>query len=606
MRGVVLFLFLWLGWVPGVLGHVWASGLQADRYRIRAGETVRVVFLLNEPADTGVGVDVVDAAGVVVHSASLGARTAGWHAFYWDGRDDAGEAVGAGAYRVRVTAADDGHWAEAQLYDGIDNDGDGLVDEGWALISQTNLPSAHFRLCRGLDINRNPESPFFGRVYVAESAGGTTIWGRTTTRGVYILNANLSAVSGQGAQGRTGGVDWPAGSNASPGKLRVGPDDRVYVADWSDGHSGVWVGDPDFIHAHPLLSNANRREHGLTVNHGSVSAIWVESAVAGDLDTGVVLYSVDEDWPTGVDGPANLHRGSILRYDVGHRYEYAELPAVVYDDSQAAGAVAPIGRIVNSNNQLERDAQGNWYLSQYRFGTGDAYPSLLKISPDGGTVLFDSVRDLRGDPASGFLHDPFGFTSDLLALDEARGRLVASGYYSVPGDSDTGYLTFIDPEEMSPATIEEVWWQHSPYLEVPLGDRTPSYKAGVFDPAGNLILANTDLGRAGDGSWLLGYDRLEVWSPPDGANQFTTQSWFTIRVTDRVGPEAPVMESVAAAAGGLRVTWVGGVGDDHTLEYSPDRGGAWAVVRRLPVAEARNSVVVPVPPGGGFLRVVAR
>ena len=60
-------------------------------------------FELAEGADS-VKVEIRDAAGALVHGADLGAQKAGVHSFQWDGLNDAGAAMPAGAYTFAVTA----------------------------------------------------------------------------------------------------------------------------------------------------------------------------------------------------------------------------------------------------------------------------------------------------------------------------------------------------------------------------------------------------------------------------------------------------------------------------------------------------------------------
>lgn len=81
-------------------------------------------------------------------------------------------------------------------------------------------PIFQFYSGRGVAVDNNPESPFFGRVYVSESAGGlisegTPVNPRTTQKGIYILDAALSDVTNQGAKSYTGNIAWGANVNAS-------------------------------------------------------------------------------------------------------------------------------------------------------------------------------------------------------------------------------------------------------------------------------------------------------------------------------------------------------------------------------------------------------
>lgn len=56
-------------------------------------------------ATSGVGIDLVNADGDIVQSFDLGDQPAGPVSFFWDGRDDAGNAIGGEALRVQVRGA---------------------------------------------------------------------------------------------------------------------------------------------------------------------------------------------------------------------------------------------------------------------------------------------------------------------------------------------------------------------------------------------------------------------------------------------------------------------------------------------------------------------
>src|SRR5437879_544416 len=60
--------------------------------------------------------------------------------------------------------------------------------------------SVAFNSPRGVTVNVNPASPYFGRVYVANSAAGTK------GDGIFIFGSDLSDTFSQGSTPRTGGI----------------------------------------------------------------------------------------------------------------------------------------------------------------------------------------------------------------------------------------------------------------------------------------------------------------------------------------------------------------------------------------------------------------
>ncbi|HEX3717031.1 MAG TPA: immunoglobulin domain-containing protein [Verrucomicrobiae bacterium] len=114
-------------------------------------------------------------------------------------------------------------------------------------------------------VNRNPNSPYFGTIYVANAApGGDTV--RTVGQGVYALNADFSDAFGYGATAMpptgTGAGQIRFGNSTTYGvySVFVGKDDVVYIGDASGGDSagttvggGVWMATPNLTSATDLF-----------------------------------------------------------------------------------------------------------------------------------------------------------------------------------------------------------------------------------------------------------------------------------------------------------------------------------------------------------------
>ena len=66
-------------------------------------------------ADTPVELTVRDLLGRTVRTLAVGPAAAGRHVLRWDGRDDAGEPVGNGAYLVHLRAGDRGAAGKVML-----------------------------------------------------------------------------------------------------------------------------------------------------------------------------------------------------------------------------------------------------------------------------------------------------------------------------------------------------------------------------------------------------------------------------------------------------------------------------------------------------------
>ncbi len=268
---------------------------------------------------------------------------------------------------------------------------------GYTQISNdTDLGSAFFSP-RGVAINRNPNSPHFGNIYVSEAAGGEVTKGevliRDTLEGLFVMGADQSDIIGQGADGRIGNLNTE-GSSSTPFKITVAPDDSIYIADWSDGNSGVYRAPADLDDSSDwpnVLANDNRDGDGLTDNHGSIPAVWVEGTGAS-----TVLYTMDEDWPDGsADVPEG--RGDIFRYDIGTSTNFTGAPIVqVADDSTGpGGSPSTLGVIRNGLMDFVRDEDGTWWVSQFRSDDEKTIPALSRWEDGATEPIFVSGKNPR-------------------------------------------------------------------------------------------------------------------------------------------------------------------------------------------------------------------
>ncbi|MGI8966477.1 MAG: hypothetical protein ACR2H1_10385, partial [Limisphaerales bacterium] len=101
-----------------------------------------------------------------------------------------------------------------------------------------------FNSPRGVAVNTNASSPYFGRAYVANSAVGAA-GGRTLGDGIYVLKPDLSDGVGQGDTASTSGIDFGTGAANSPFKIGVGDDNRLYINDFSTPTAATWSVDPN-------------------------------------------------------------------------------------------------------------------------------------------------------------------------------------------------------------------------------------------------------------------------------------------------------------------------------------------------------------------------
>jgi len=332
--------------------NVYASELSS----VLNGSQTALKFTLNGNANT-VQIDIYNNSEVV-KSINLGAMKKGIQSTNVDLSE-----LQNGTYRWSVTASAD------------------QIDRP-VKITDNNQSQLQFYSPRGVAVDNEFESPYFGRVYASETVPGT-VTGRTTKDGIYILNSALEDVTGQGQNSYAGGVTW--GGSSSPMRLCVAPDGLVYLSDWSNAHSGVWVMDPEnpgnpFTEVFAgLTRETSGLEKNATINvHGSISHCWVTGT-----GTDKKLFTFDEDYIDDVATSA----GNLLQYNIGSQnLPWQSAPsAVVYNDALNGNLQQ------NMNSCIAPDGRDGWWISQYRTTDAEAIPSLIHVNKK-DSVNFNSGK----------------------------------------------------------------------------------------------------------------------------------------------------------------------------------------------------------------------
>jgi photosystem II stability/assembly factor-like uncharacterized protein len=393
-----------------VSANVYATDLKFSAPAVDATQpnpSVQLSFRLNEAADQEVRIDIHRADNdALVRSVSLGPLPRGLNTWTWDLKNDSNVLVATNVeYYFKVYTRGSGYGS-------------------WTQISDDNVREVQFEFPRAVDVNKDPNSPYFGRIYVNVARNGTTATGRTTNNGAFALNADTTDAIGQGDTARDGAAGWITTSTASPYRLIVGPEGKIYFFDWSDEHAGVWVAPPDLSGNWKVLLDPADTQNKSGSNPAPVSP----PAIHGSMSTGVVvgkglnrvLYTVDEDLVVPNDANESS-RGSIWMYPIGPLdVPYKQPPTVFWNDDIP-------NQIWNFNCDLERDADGNFWITQYR-SNGTDYFSLARIAPDGNPAnnYAPTWRSLAqwGSP------DPLRNNVAGVAIYEPAKRMATAGTFS--------------------------------------------------------------------------------------------------------------------------------------------------------------------------------
>ena len=180
---------------------------------VAQGANVSISYILNEAASAGVTINIHSGA-TAVRTISLAGGGAGalrgLNTVVWDGKDNTSNILPVGNYSVSITAASSGY-------------------SGWTVTTDDNNEGNYSYYSFGIAVDRNTNSPYYGRVFVSNSYDNSSAG---TNYGDYVGIQKLNADGSYADEGgfSTGGVAWSGGGFA-PWKIRVSDDDKVYIMD---------------------------------------------------------------------------------------------------------------------------------------------------------------------------------------------------------------------------------------------------------------------------------------------------------------------------------------------------------------------------------------
>ncbi len=214
-------------------------------------------------------------------------------------------------------------------------------------VVRTNSPKIALSSPRGVSVNQNTNSPYFGWVY-ASRAG----------QGIFVYGSDLSDITGQGATAKNGGYPFSTSSTSwTPYRISVAPDDTLLVCDDSDKTGNLLSYDPlcntyQYVLqpiASPTAPGNGSCPVGSNNVHGSVS-----SAVMVGTGANRILYTVDEDYQTDPTSATACEWNSTWRYSIGASNGISTLTYSNYPDAKL---MTPW--LYNYNGQNEEVVYGN-------------------------------------------------------------------------------------------------------------------------------------------------------------------------------------------------------------------------------------------------------
>jgi hypothetical protein len=506
MRKFIFFLFL------GTLILFSTTNIRANVYASAITVTysgtfpANISYNLNQPA-SWVTITISDWAGSGVKTITITSGNGvnvGFNDVDWDGTLDGGGTATSGVWKIQIQAGDD------------------VGSDGFELISYETGPDSWYWSSSGVAGNRNNGGLYFGMAYVTERTGGTSgnPGGIETIKGLYLHDSFGRYFGGQQniayAEGNSV-IPWAdyATDEGSPFGVTIGPDDRVYCFVLPSNrdavkHGGVAVGD--------ALWSTGSVETILDFNDQSNHNAISDALVVG-LGVDRMLYTVEQtSVRTGSDNDSATDGDG---FDTSHvkRYALGETSGLF----TGAGEVVIPSSVMKNSHSIEMDSDGFLYVVQFSYDSlalADNIYGLSKwdISNLPATEVWhiglndapehgDSASNANGTRATNF---------NGIGLDEASGYIYVTRKGSerplhnvIIYSMETGALmgSFASAESVVGGVI----------TDIPGGGGFSIRDVNV-DAAGNVMIVNTS------------FEAFRMFSPPDGANSYTTNSPFSVDV----------------------------------------------------------------------------
>ena len=301
-----------------------------------------------------------------------------------------------------------------------------------------------------------PESPYFGYIYINNRVGKGD-----AANGVYAYDQTYNRVNDAPYRG----YDKPTSNY----RMAADPEGKIWMTDWSDAASGVYIADPARLGENgysfqQFFVGTRNAATGLFTNDGvniGSSAVGIAFSGTG-ADTKV--YVANEDWT-----PKN----EVCVYNIGQ-----EDGTLLNEWNKAPSYTLGVGgHMINGNIHIVAGRDGGAWVSQVRSSGNNSkgVPSLVYVTRE-GNITFNS-----GEGDNVYLFDATGGAGFAVSND---------GKMLVVNDAK-GVLQFFD-----------VKWKSE---TVPTLKHRGSYKSDVtntnsyiyqmqFDYAGNLVCTGNRLG----------------------------------------------------------------------------------------------------------------
>lgn len=329
-------------------------------------------------------------------------------------------------------------------------------------------------------IDRSPESAHFGTIYVGERVAKDN-----AGNGLYVCDID--------GKPRNTSVYRGGQTLSNCFRICVDGEGKVYIPDWADASSGIYIADPDNFGGTftPFFVGTRDTSNGLITNNGenvggSVPSVWVDGIGS---DTRLFAYLEDIAGPSG-------NKNGIGVYNIGQNdgtllSTWDSAPSDYLD-------IGALQASTNGNIIADPAGRGLWVVQNRSKGQNtSAVPSIV-FADYNGNVLYNSgisLTSLNGSVIAGFA---INNANDMLVINDGDGVLQ---FYQISWNGNIPVLTATGTTYIADARTN--------------GNAIHQM---AFDWGGNLVCAGKEIG---------------IYSIPTDDNQSTTPARRALSVVKK-------------------------------------------------------------------------
>ena len=270
----------------------------------------------------------------------------------------------------------------------LDLTGEAIANFGIVAEEKSLIESSTSRLFNA--VNTNPETETFGKIYVMHRAGSSTS-ANAPKSGIWEFDQNLAKTH---TEVYKGGV----AKFGNPTRMGMDRDGYLYIADWADGNSGIYVANTaDLTQNFNQFFAGTRESDGAFNNNGVYTGSSTPGCYVYHNGNEVKLFVYNED------AKGTLPKNGMAVYNIGQ-----EDGSILRYWETAPSAVYTLTGQANTEGNPWGTSHG-FFVSQVREeGQSNASATSLKFYANDGTEQMSAVSEeykdiITGSNAGGYV-----------------------------------------------------------------------------------------------------------------------------------------------------------------------------------------------------------